>query len=236
MAFIFISAHSLKDAAPHCYRDKFIPRILTVDAFFNSVWAPAIYKGGFRLEKQWLSCSIAALDFDNGMTIEQALEIFREYEHIIATTKSHGIKGDRFRVVLFFEHTISNLELYKHNMRLLTDKFGADKACKDGARFFYPCKDLVSSMGGVSLPVVPLPVASKPVKRTRTNSFLSLLDVRPAPEGSRNRCTFAAACKFFRAGLSEDAIYERVSVISNGLPREEISKILASARLASGKN
>jgi hypothetical protein len=52
----------------------------------------------------------------------------------------------------------------------------------------------------------------------------------------RNRCAFAAACKFFRAGLSDEEVYARVSIVSNGLPQEEISKVMASARIASGKN
>jgi hypothetical protein len=206
-----------------------MPTPFRTEVICHSAWAPALYQGGFRLEKQWVNCSVAALDFDNGTTLEEAYEIFRDFAHVIATTKSHGIKGDRFRVILFFEKTISNLELYKYNMRVLTDKYGADKACKDGARFFYPCKELVSVMPGAYLPVLPLPIASKPVKRT---SIRFLGSVTPAAEGSRNRCTFAAACRFLKLGLDDQTICDKLRVVSNGLSESEVLKIFNSAKSA----
>jgi hypothetical protein len=229
MSTIFVSSHPLKDALPHCYRNNFVPASLGLQTIIKSVWAPAIYKGGIRLEKMWLNCAIAALDFDDGMSLETALETFKDYAHIIATTKSHGIKGDRFRVILFFELPISNLELYKHNMKILTDKFGADKACKDGARFFYPCKDSVSVRNGAKLPVLPLPIVSKMPVRT---SIRNLGRVTPAAEGARNRCTFAAACRFLKLGLDDQTICDKLRVVSNGLSESEVLKIFNSAKSA----
>lgn len=47
------------------------------------------------------------LDYDGGFSLENALSLFRNYKHIIGTTKSHRVKKegkieDRFRVILFF--------------------------------------------------------------------------------------------------------------------------------------
>jgi hypothetical protein len=231
-----ISVNYLINGKPNEYYKGFKSDLLRFSTLCNNVWAPVIYSDGYRQEKSFVQSEVLALDFDNGMSLDGAVRKFAPFRHIIGTTKSHGINGDRFRVLLFFTNPITSLDVFKQTMKVYTGIHKADKACKDGARFFYPCKTIIS-VGDGQL-VWPELIKTPPVAHQvrTTTSLMQLLDVRPAKEGMRNRCAFAAACKFFRAGLSEDAIYERVSVISNGLPREEINKIMASAKIASGKN
>lgn len=230
-----LSINYLQNGEPNEYYKDFKPAILKLSSLCTHVWAPIIYSDGYRREKSFLQSEILALDFDNGMSLDGAVRKFAPFRHIIGTTKSHGVKGDRFRVLLFFTNPITCLDTFKNTMRIYTELHGADKACKDGARFFFPCKEIVSVADGqlVWPEVQKTPQVVRPT--FKPTSIMNLLDVKPAREGMRNRCSFAAACKLYRAGLSDEEVYERVSVVSNRLPREELNKILASARVASGK-
>jgi len=231
-----ISINYLKDGKPEQYQKGFKRDLLRFSTLCHFVWSPVIYTDEHRREKSFLQSEVLALDFDNGMSLDAAVRKFSTFRHIIGTTKSHGIAGDRFRVLLFFTNPITCLDTFKNTMRIYTDLHGADKACKDGARFFYPCKEVVSVGEGqlVWPEIKKTPQVAQPLRKPP--SLMQLIDVRPAREGMRNRCAFAAACKFFRAGLSDEEVYARVSIVSNGLPQEEISKVMASARIASGKN
>ncbi len=115
------------------------------------VWSPIVWKAGHRVGKDFHGALFAVLDFDDGgMTIDQATnEVFADYRHIIGTTKSHrrrkgGMVCDRFRVLLEFEQPVMDLHAYSGNMALLIDEYGADESAKDGARFFWPCPEIVA--------------------------------------------------------------------------------------------
>ena len=108
-------------------------------------YSPFIYENNYRLEKnsKLEECNTIMLDFDDGLTIEEARELFKDYTHIIATTKSHqkeknGYTCDRFRLILPLEENLdTTIEEYKQTMAFLILKYGNDKACKDIARFYY---------------------------------------------------------------------------------------------------
>jgi len=108
-------------------------------------YSPFIYENNYRLEKnsKLEECNTLMLDFDDGITITQAKELFKNYKHIIATTKSHqkeknGYTCDRFRLILPLEKNLdTTIEEYKQTMAFLILKYGNDKACKDIARFYY---------------------------------------------------------------------------------------------------
>ena len=128
------------------------------------VWSPIIFGGGERKEANFAAAQLCALDFDNGeMTLEQAVHnVFCDMTHIIATTKSHRLqKGnspacDRFRVILLFERPITNVRHYRQNMTQALKAHPCDKSCKDGARFFFPSKSIVSVVtDGYELEVIP---------------------------------------------------------------------------------
>lgn len=119
-------------------------------------WSPSTFESKKdhdvprRDNQHFEKCGLLVLDIDNDATIEFALTEFKEYKHIIATTKSHGIEKngvtcDRFRVILFLDRPITDVDQYYHNWQLAYDKWPfIDKACKDPARFYYPCKEVVS--------------------------------------------------------------------------------------------
>ena len=71
-------------------------------------WSPIIFKNNYRKSINFKSCQFLVLDYDDGYSLNKAIEEFKNYKHIIATTKSHQVKKgdkvcDRFRVILFLK-------------------------------------------------------------------------------------------------------------------------------------
>lgn len=128
----------------------------------QNVWSPIVWKDGRRLSKNFLSCSYFVLDFDSGeWTIEKTINWCEEndYAAIIGTTKSHQKEKisdaglvqracDRFRLVIPFDSTISDRDLYNHQLKTACKRIPSDSSCTDAARFFYPCKEVVFSRHG----------------------------------------------------------------------------------------
>lgn len=121
-------------------------------------WSPIVWVGGIRKADAFASALWCALDFDDGTyTLAQAMDDVTQagLAHVIGTTKSHGKpKGDtpacdRFRMLLRFDRVVDSRAIYDRAMRAAMQDFvGADKSCKDAARFFFPCVDIVSAAKG----------------------------------------------------------------------------------------
>ena len=121
-------------------------------------WSPIVWVGGVRKSDAFAAALWCALDFDDGAyTIAQACDDVTSagLAHVIGTTKSHGMpKGDapacdRFRMLLRFDRVVDSRATYERVMRAAMQDFtSADKSCKDAARFFFPCVDIVSAAKG----------------------------------------------------------------------------------------
>lgn len=126
--------------------------LFLVNVMKEYVWSPIIWQGGQRQEKSFCYAFFATLDFDDGlMTLEEAKKTFCDLYHVIGTTKSHQKpKGDspacdRFRVLFRFANMICDSQTYRYNMKRLLDYFPADPQCKDAARFYFPCQEIVQA-------------------------------------------------------------------------------------------
>ena len=100
----------------------------------------------YRLDDNAVVGSVNSLmlDFDDGLSISEALKIFAMYDGIIATTKSHqkdkhGVVCDRFRVIIPTKEPIDlNKEQYSEMMSYVMEIYPqADKACKNISRFYF---------------------------------------------------------------------------------------------------
>lgn len=175
--------------------------ILTVPYSFG------IYKDDYRNKENFLQTELIGLDFDEGVTLEEAEELLKDYTFVIAPTKSHqkeknGKVFDRFRVILFLSEPITDNEVYEATWFSLYEKFPKiDKACKDSCRYFDPSTS-VYKFNSKGLRVDP--VQPKPKEKTeaveispdqkgklgkRTLEFLAL----GAAPGQRHNELFAAA-------------------------------------------
>jgi len=116
----------------------------------KSNYSLGVFKDSTRNLDSFQSAEAIGLDFDAGMSLDEAKEAFKDFNHIIATTKSHqiekkGLVADRFRVILQLDSPITDRETFEATWFDLASKFPAcDKACKDASRFFYPSKSIES--------------------------------------------------------------------------------------------
>lgn len=120
-------------------------------------WSPGIYKDNHRRKDNFLEAESIALDFDSGLSLEDAFNRFKDYWCIIGTTRNHqkdkgGITCDRFRVILKLEKSCTKVEeaeaIYK---QLLEWNPEADGQTKDAARLFYPCRIVKTQFGGARI-------------------------------------------------------------------------------------
>jgi hypothetical protein len=159
-----------------------------------------------RTNENFEGAELIGLDFDGGFTLEQATEAFKDYWHIIGTTRSHQIAKndspacDRFRVILKAEQKIESAADYKATVKaLMTDFPDADRACSDAARYFYPCTEIVCcNEEGRAQPVVkyikpdtPLKVVAPYMKGELSKATLKFLSF--GSESNWNHALFQAA-------------------------------------------
>lgn len=118
------------------------------------VWSPLVWRGGQRQKDAFQSCQLVALDFDSGeWTLDDAIQYVQTLgvAALVATTKSHrraktsGGKTsppcDRFRLVIMAD-TCTSLDDYEYTMRQYVADLPADRACVDGARYYFPCTEV----------------------------------------------------------------------------------------------
>lgn len=226
------------------------------------VWSPIVWTRGKRAEKNFAAALWIALDFDDGaFTLDEAVAEFADYAHVIGTTKSHqkdkgGKVCDRFRVAVRGDFVLTDVADYRRVVSEMAQCYGADGACIDGARFFYPCEEIISAHDGRSYPTgaiadrvrppidwmdvartakVPRaqPVQPERPFKTFTHTTNHFLTYGAYGEGNRNVTVFKVCCDMFRKGLSDEDIYAAVSGRTD-LPQKEIRRCLQSARSQGG--
>lgn len=136
------------DKAPHpadgyeyveCTTDAFTDLILNAKAL-----SAQKFKDGHRCASNSIGVQNTLwLDFDDGLTIEQAKEKFKDYWYVIYTSmnhqkEKHGLPAcDRFRVVLKVKEPMpKEKDRYQAVMEKIAQDLGADDACKDYSRYY----------------------------------------------------------------------------------------------------
>ncbi len=110
---------------------------------YETAWSPIIWNNFERKQKNFKSSRLIALDIDSGCSIEHAKFLFKDYEFLILTTKSHlkeknGEINERFRIILVLEKNIESLDEFFSLMIYLKNKYNfIDKQCLDAARLFF---------------------------------------------------------------------------------------------------
>ena len=136
-AFKLITLNHVKNELPHITQ--------------NFSYSAIEFHDYVRLGTNFKQASSIILDFDDGMTITQALETFKNVYAMVATTKSHqqstksGVpngkqteKRDRFRVIIFLQNPITDPKEFVRVMTNMINTYGSDPACKDLARYYFP--------------------------------------------------------------------------------------------------
>lgn len=217
----------------------------------TKVYSPIVFsRDHYRSESGFLESSLCILDFDKNVTLKEiasrchALGLF----FVTAPTRNHRAQKegkpceDRFRLWLKFEHTITDLEQYRANMRHYAHAFNSDRACTGGAQFFYPSKEVVEISKGYPLQVLPRPSeAALGFKRFLIDEKLKSQRMRYRRDGSlpdfieaffydgvlcskdgRNTTIYSVAAKCFEIMLDED-FKNKASVL------EDVTNLIAKA-------
>ena len=203
----------------------------------SCVWSPIVWRGNVRNGSNFKEATYLALDFDDGRyTLRDAEKWVQDgkWSAIIGTSKSHqkekvsksGVVQpavDRFRIVIPFERTITRVAEYKAVMAEILKDIPADQACKDAARFFYPCKEIIfeNSAGSFEIPSIPekiLQYSEPQIERVDLDRIsegmfpvwmLSALNYG-VPAGQRNVTLFRIAATLAYAGYTDEQILEIV--------------------------
>lgn len=202
-------------------------------------WAPGIFSERRRLISNLTRIDLLVLDIDDGCTLESATEKFKDYKHIIATSKSHQKEKndkvcDRFRVVLFLKEAIDSDRVFKTTWAKAYAQWPfIDKACKDSSRFFYPSPEIVSiNRGGLEVEPIRLDILENPIKSQgpELDQVLGADDSRPkgelwkstlkfllegAPAGQRHPELVKAVGNMREQGYSKAEVLERVEEMSH---------------------
>lgn len=199
------------------------------------VWSPIIYTNGYRKTENFSHVDFLALDFDDTWTIKEAKAwLSKENLHaIIGVTKSHQIQKDdkpprdRFRVIIPFHTRLASYPIYRENIARLMETVPADKACKDGARFFYPCRDVIDLTFGKRFEWQPyLPKREPGPKKLSPRhgempDFVRAMLREVPPVGMRNKHCFRIAAKLAQWGFAEKDCIEAVLSSAVDLPDSE---------------
>ena len=205
-------------------------------------WSGCLWQGGYRAERNFIRSDLAVLDFDDGtwtIADAQAMLAHSDLGGLIGTTKSHQLAKknqpacDRFRLVIPWQRPITDLRTYRQNMERLVEMLPVDKACKDGARFFFPCTAIVHSAWGGAIEWHPFqepPRRKAPVYAPTDRMVPPWMEgeLGNLREGERNRAVFRFAIQLKRRGWSQSDVAQLFAARVD-LPRLEIEKTVASA-------
>lgn len=171
----------------------------------STSYSLATFKNGHRNVENFERADAIGLDFDDGMSLEDAKRAFAPYKHLILPTKSHrkdknGVIADRFRVILFLATPITDIETYYATWHALQAQFPAcDPACKDPSRMYYKSINVASVGAGGKL-VEPVKAQPKPKLEVVQPGLVGKLSKRAsefllygAPQGKRHSELYFAA-------------------------------------------
>ncbi len=235
-----ISYHPLLNREAHAYANGFrtadtgdLERIAR--GIGRHVWSPVTWDGGRRRQDCFKRADLCVLDFDSPeMSLAEALRAFCDSAHIIGTTRNHqkeksGITCDRFRVVLRFDRPITCLRSYVYSLQKVVSRYPADPSPKDGARFFFPCREIVSvatdGYTETAYEAPPPPDRSVQIAALRRAGRLGTIPAwakrlvtEGAAIGDRHTACYRLGAQLVHTGLSEEEI---IGIVMQG-PLAEI--------------
>lgn len=129
------------------HSQSFTPRETNAQALIQHIlegkaWAQGYYSKGNRSKASFISSQTLALDFDDGISVDNALDnVFIErYALLIHPTPSSTATAPRTRVIFMLAEAVNCASAWEALQRGLIDHFEAmrpDPNCKDAARMFY---------------------------------------------------------------------------------------------------
>jgi hypothetical protein len=144
-------------------------------------YSAGTFLNGYITDENYLrEQNLFIIDIDEGLTIDDAKGLFKDYTYLISTTKSHqkdkhGVVCDRFRLIL---PTISKFHLepkiYSDTYMNVLNAVGiyeADSKCRNSSRWYYgnPDGEYWYNQGSILLDIRPyIPHSSENIKTEKS--------------------------------------------------------------------
>ncbi|MFJ7306709.1 hypothetical protein [Peribacillus frigoritolerans] len=116
----------------------------------GKTFTPAIFKlinGSIKRSKvNWESQQVLALDFDEGLTLEESKNdtFFKQYAAFLYTTFRHTESHHKFRVVFVLDKPLTRYKDFESLMDSLLARYPqADRACRGGSRLFFGGREAI---------------------------------------------------------------------------------------------
>lgn len=129
------------------YSNSFLPSEGTVEQLFDHItggnaWTPAVIKNRRRVKENFVSSQIIGLDFDDDVSVEDALNYpsIKRYAAIVHPSPSSTPEKPKTRVVFILDTTVEDVERYEAYIRATMhhhDDLKPDPSAKDAVRFFF---------------------------------------------------------------------------------------------------
>ena len=194
----------------------------------KEVWSPVVWSPGYRKKLNFKETHLIGLDFDDGaLSLEDAVTYVKEIEVscIIGVTKSHLLEKvsssgevkppcDRFRIIIAAEKCTSLLD-YEYTNKIFMDNLPCDQSCKDGARYFAPCREIVyecysgSLAGWIEAPPKP-PFAPKDYAKGQMPLWITDLINHGTDLGGRHKSCYKIGAQLSRYGYGETEIVHMI--------------------------
>lgn len=227
----------------HLFDETIIAKLMSY------AYSPVKFKNGQRRKANFIRSELCILDFDYGMDIDEAIDVFQDTKHIILTTKSHTPRHHRLRVVVPFEEAITDVDQFEQTMACHIQSHDSDEACKDAARFYWPCTGVVSTNFDEEAYCAEVLPKKLVIKRDPMEFNLESYRERPlrietreliergATVGERNSRCFSAAIELYMKGFPGDTIKTLIFTnIEEELSLYEQDSILNNAYKVACKN
>lgn len=219
------STHPLKDRPNTHYAKGYWPRHVSsvtelADVIASHCWIGCVFKDGYKVNDNFIFSDLAVFDFDKPLfTLNDALNFFARYTHVIGTSKSHGIwKGneapcDRFRVVVPWERRIVTQRDYDFSTKAVGSPLHADPKAFKASQFFRPCKIVSVKEDGEKMRVYTAP----PVRDYPKGRFESKRQIPPAISAvlrgalglyGRHDQSYMCAAELSKCGFSLDEVLQ----------------------------
>ena len=221
------------------------------EIILKHAWSPIVWKDGIRNTSNFISSDFLVLDFDKPgeESMQEVNWSFQDHKRIIATTRSHGILKngiicDRYRLIIPFSKTIYQYSDYRYQYAEALKRFPwADKSCLDGARFFFPSKEIICMDRDAEFywelkdqPLNNFAPEIKAIKEIRKIPpwCLRFINDGVVLSGSRNLTLLGVCYEMFSVGFSESEI--RKIVLTSRIDWKGINfeAVLKSAKKKAG--
>lgn len=217
----------------------------------KAVWSPIVWKDGQRAKLNFLTADLLSLDFDDGLSLDDGINFCKEagLAAIIGTTRSHQKEKrtalevkppcDRFRMIVAAERC-TDIHSYEYTNSVFMDNMACDKSCKDGARLFFPCSEIVwSCFEGKKIKWLEAPPYSPPPQRDYQGGEMSgyVRDLINNGSMERHKACFIVGARLGKQGFTETDIIEKIlRGPMAAIGREDIARAVRNGMAATGRS